>query len=123
MLVVLGAMGLTDFIIPFVNDRMQVEGAMKRQDSPLYWLDSDYLQAVVAVISMLLFDLVERHFGRLGELGLLGIAGAAIGAGLQWLLASQVSTRRSGTCLCDRRVMWRSFPSKSLSRTGLTFCP
>ncbi|HEY1603432.1 MAG TPA: hypothetical protein VGG64_27760 [Pirellulales bacterium] len=88
MLVVLGAMGLADFIIPIVNDKMQVEGAMKRQDSPLYWLDSDYLQAVVVVLSMLLFDLCQRRFGRFWELGLLGAIGAALGAGVQWLLNS-----------------------------------
>ena len=45
---------------------------MKRQDSPLYWLDSDYLQACTAVVAMLLFDLCERRFARAWELPVLG---------------------------------------------------
>jgi len=84
--VVLLAMGIADFVIPIINDKMQVEGAMKRQDSPLYWLDSDYLQACTAVLAMLLFDLVERRCSRIGELVLLGGIGAVLGAAVQWLL-------------------------------------
>ncbi len=86
MLVVLAAMGSADYIIPLINDKMQVEGAMKRQDSPLYWLDSDYLQACVAVVAMLLFDLFERRFAKLWELPIFAGIGAAVGFGLQWLL-------------------------------------
>jgi hypothetical protein len=86
ILVVLAAMGVADVIIPLINDKMQVEGAMKRQDSPLYWLDSDYLQAFTAVVAMLLFDLFERRFARAWELPILGAIGGAIGAGIQYLL-------------------------------------
>ncbi|HEY4310354.1 MAG TPA: hypothetical protein VGN12_12960 [Pirellulales bacterium] len=86
LLVVLAAMGLADYIIPLVNEKMLVEGAMKRQDSPLYWLDSDYLQACTAVVAMLLFDLFERRFAKAWELPILGAIGAGIGFCGQWLL-------------------------------------
>ena len=86
MLVVLAAMGSADYIIPLINDKMQVEGAMKRQDSPLYWLDSDYLQACVAVVAMLLFDLFERRFARPGNCRSSPASAPRSASGVQWLL-------------------------------------
>ncbi len=122
ILVVLAAMGAADYIIPLINDRMQVEGAMKRQDSPLYWLDSDYLQACTAVVAMLLFDLVERRFARAWELPVLGAIGGAIGAGVQYLLRARVRASRCGICSCVHRGTPRNSTSTNWSPTGPTSC-
>ena len=64
---------------------------MKRQDSPLYWLDSDYLVACTAVVAMLVFDLFQRRFAKAWELALLGAIGGA-------------DRRRSSMALAGRRA-------------------
>jgi len=86
LLVACAAMSVPDLITRAFEDAAAVGNAMKRQDSPLYWLDSDWLQAVAALLAMLAYDVVERRFSRSGELLLHGIAGAAAGAAAQSLL-------------------------------------
>jgi hypothetical protein len=83
LVVACAAMSVPDLITRVFEDAAAVGGAMKRQDSPLYWLDSDWLQAVAALVAMLAYDLVERRFARSGELLLRGAAGAAAGAAIQ----------------------------------------
>jgi hypothetical protein len=87
LLFVLVIMGISEEGIPRLAHALQSEAAMKRQDSLLYWLDSDYLQAAVALAAVLLFDLVERRFAKLWELLLCGAIGAAACAAVQWLLS------------------------------------
>jgi hypothetical protein len=59
-----------------------------RQRDPLYWLDSEWLEAVYALTALCLFDLWDRRFSKLGHLIGFGAGGAVAGFGLQHLLAS-----------------------------------
>jgi hypothetical protein len=86
LLVAFAAMSLPDLVTGLFADATAVGGAMKRQESPLYWLDSDWLQAVAVIVAMTAYDLVERRFARSGELLLLGAAGTLAGAAIQLVL-------------------------------------
>ena len=86
LLVAFAAMSLPDLVTGLFADATAVGGAMKRQESPLYWLDSDWLQAVAVTVAMTAYDLVERRFARSGELLLLGAAGTLGGAAIQLVL-------------------------------------
>ncbi len=57
-----------------------------RQRDPLYWLDSEWLEAVLALIALGLFDLWDRRFSKLGYLFLFLLGGAIIGWGIQYFL-------------------------------------
>jgi hypothetical protein len=67
-----------------------------RQKSPFYWLDSDWIQACLALLGVCIYDLYNRWFdgnkegkNRLVEIlaiMALPVAGALAGWGLQWLL-------------------------------------
>jgi len=57
-----------------------------RHESPLYWLDADWLEAVTALLAICLFDLWDRRFRGFGWLLLLVAAGAALGCLAQQFL-------------------------------------
>ncbi|MFO0947803.1 MAG: hypothetical protein U1D30_18090 [Planctomycetota bacterium] len=79
---------LADIGLPILTDHLdKIDGAMKRHESALYWLDSDWVQVAVMLASMLLYDLLERRFGKFWELLLLLAAGAAVGWILQFLFS------------------------------------
>jgi len=59
-----------------------------RQRDPLYWLDSEWQEAVYALVALCLFDLWDRRFSKLVWLIGLVIAGAAVGYGTQKVLAA-----------------------------------
>jgi hypothetical protein len=59
-----------------------------RQRDPLYWLDSEWLEALYALTALCLFDLWDRRFGKLGHLIACGAVGAGLGLGLQQFLAA-----------------------------------
>ena len=59
-----------------------------RQRDPLYWLDSEWLEAVLALAALCAFDLWDRRFSKFGQLVLLIVGGAAVGLGIQQLLAA-----------------------------------
>ena len=59
-----------------------------RQRDPLYWLDSEWLEAVLALMALCAFDLWDRRFSRFGHLVLFTLGGAAVGWGIQQLLAA-----------------------------------
>jgi len=86
LLVAWAAMGVPEIVTGVIDVAAAGGGAMKRQESPLYWLDSDWLQAVAALLAMLVYDLVERRFSHAGELLLRGAAGAGAGAAIERLL-------------------------------------
>jgi len=59
-----------------------------RQRDPLYWLDSEWLEAVLALAALCAFDLWDRRFSKIGHLVALVLGGAAMGWGIQQLLAA-----------------------------------
>jgi hypothetical protein len=58
-----------------------------RQRVPLYWLDSEWIEAALALTALCLFDLWDRRFSKLGHLIEFAVVGAGVGFGLQQLLA------------------------------------
>ena len=58
-----------------------------RQRDPLYWLDSEWFEAVLALGALGAFDLWERRFSKLKQLALCLAGGAVVGWGIQQLLA------------------------------------
>ena len=69
-----------------------------RHESPLYWLDADWIQAVSALVALFLFDLWDRRKEDSGEglflhaslLSAFTAAGILIGKGLQWAAGPQI---------------------------------
>ena len=59
-----------------------------RQRDPLYWLDSEWLEAVLALMALCAFDLWDRRFSKFPQLMLWLFGGAAVGWGIQQLLAA-----------------------------------
>lgn len=59
-----------------------------RQRDPLYWLDSEWVEAAYALAALCLFDLWDRRFGKWPRLVILGAVGAGIGWGVQQGLAA-----------------------------------
>lgn len=59
-----------------------------RQRDPLYWLDSEWLEAVLALLALCAFDLWDRRFSKMGQLVVFMLGGAALGWGIQQLLAA-----------------------------------
>ena len=59
-----------------------------RQRDPLYWLDSEWLEAMLALMALCAFDLWDRRFSKFGHLVLFAVGGAAVGWGIQLLLAA-----------------------------------
>ncbi len=65
-----------------------------RQRDPLYWLDSEWLEAVLALAALAAFDLWDRRFQHAGPLAALATGGALAGAGVVWgLKATGMSAR------------------------------
>lgn len=50
-----------------------------RQNDPLYWLDTDWVQASAALLAVCAFDLWDRRFGKAWALVVLSAVGAAAG--------------------------------------------
>jgi len=57
-----------------------------RQRDPLYWLDSEWLEAGLALAALCAFDLWDRRFNKFGHLALFTLGGAAVGWGIHQLL-------------------------------------
>ncbi len=77
--------------LPALIDRLQTaEGAMRRQESSLYWFDADWLSALTVLLAAVVYDLVRRRFAGVLELGL----ATTLGAGLGW--AAQQLIERAG---------------------------
>jgi hypothetical protein len=59
----------------------------QRHDSVLYWFDTNWLDALAAVIGLLAFDLVDRRFGKSLWLPIFAAIGALIGHIVQFGIA------------------------------------
>ncbi len=55
----------------------------QRHESALYWFDADWIAALVTVIGILAFDLVDRSFGKSLWLPVFAAVGGAIGYAVQ----------------------------------------
>jgi hypothetical protein len=58
LLAVFAAWALQDVAVPWV---VQVESGARRHESPLYWYDTDWLAALVALAAVVLFALARRR--------------------------------------------------------------
>ncbi|MEZ6073827.1 MAG: hypothetical protein R3C10_26995 [Pirellulales bacterium] len=64
------------------------DDSMMRQGHPLYWFDADWFEVSCVLAGVLLFDLLDRRFGKLPELVLLVLLGAAVGYLVQFALSA-----------------------------------
>ena len=77
-------------IVPLEQRIMKVESAMHRHESALYWFDTDWLKAFIALLTLFAFDVVDRQFEKGGWLLVHAAVGALAG------LAIQASLQNSG---------------------------
>lgn len=79
-----------DFVRWYEKTMVGTEGISGdfRQRNPFYWLDSEWVEATLALIGLCLFDLWDRRFGKIQWLLAFGAAGAAAGWTIQSLLHS-----------------------------------
>lgn len=71
---------LTVFALPAIEHWESAEAATwHRHESPLYWFDSDWIQALTAILAVFLFDLSDRHFPKAPWLMLYALVGAGVG--------------------------------------------
>src|SRR5262249_43102960 len=68
------------------SDAVAADGTWGRHKSPLYWLDSDWLPALWALLGACLYDLCDRRFSGGLQLLLLAAAGMLAGYLLQLAL-------------------------------------
>jgi hypothetical protein len=93
----------------------------QRHDSALYWFDSNWIDALVAVIALLAFDLVDRRFGKslwlpvfaalgglIGHFVQVGIARAGLSEAVHDFL---VHTQGGGTLPFERKGLIANWPT------------
>ncbi len=78
-------------VVHFTGGRvsMIVEKGLERemrQNDPFYWLDTDWLQALLALAAVCAFDLWDRRTRDIGLLPMYTAAGGVVGWGSQWVL-------------------------------------
>jgi hypothetical protein len=78
-------------VVQFTGGRVSiiVEKGLERemrQNDPFYWLDSDWLQALLALLAICAFDLWDRRSNDIRLLPLYSAIGAVVGWGAQWSL-------------------------------------
>jgi hypothetical protein len=61
----------------------ETDDRWNRHKSPLYWMDTDWFSALMALFGVWLFDLWDRRFGKLGWLVVFAGCGALAGWGVQ----------------------------------------
>lgn len=86
LVVSFAALSLPPLVLAAVRDPGAAGDAMRRQDSPLYWLDSDWLDAAGVALAMLGMQLAVRRGAGLPRMLACGALGAAAGALLQAIL-------------------------------------
>lgn len=59
---------------------------MSRHGDPLYWFDSDWYEALCAILGVCLYDLWDRRFGQGLQFGVFAVGGAIIGYFVQSIL-------------------------------------
>ncbi len=88
LLVSFAALSIPPLVLAAVQDATATGASMRRQDSPLYWLDSDWLDATCVTIAMLVMHFASRRGAGLPRLLLSVAIGGASGALLQTILHS-----------------------------------
>ncbi|MCA9078095.1 MAG: hypothetical protein KDA93_23905 [Planctomycetaceae bacterium] len=78
-------------VVQFTGGRVSiiVEKGLERelrQNDPFYWLDTDWVQALFALVAICAFDLWDRRSRDIGLLPLYAVFGGAVGWGVQWVL-------------------------------------
>lgn len=86
ILVSFAALSVPPLALAALHDAGAAGDAMRRQDGLLYWLDSDWLDALCVALAMLGMRLVAERGADSARLLLHGAVGAAAGALLQALL-------------------------------------
>ncbi len=61
----------------------------QRHESALYWFDTNWIEALVTLIGLLAFDLVDRHFGKSLWLPVFAAVGGALGYAVQAVIVSR----------------------------------
>ncbi len=81
---VLAVWSVLHFALPWVHETIQAyQGANRRHEGALYWLDSDWVSVACILAAILVYDLAQRRFSKSPELVVYVLAGSAGG----WLLA------------------------------------
>ena len=86
LVVSFAALSLTPLVLAAAQDPGVAGDSMRRQDSPLYWLDSDWLDAAGVAVAMLAMHVAVRRGAGLPRLVLCGAMGATGGALVQAVL-------------------------------------
>lgn len=81
-----------DPVVQFTGGRVSiiVEKGLERemrQNDPFYWLDTDWLQALFALLAICAFDLWNRRSRDIGLLPFYAGVGGFVGGAAQWLFA------------------------------------
>ena len=114
LLVAFAALSIPPLLLAAVDASSASGDAMRRQDSPLYWLDSDWLDAVCVVLSMLVLHFVTRRGEGLPRLLLLAAIGAACGALIQTILHAASLDGALWTLLVRPQGDTTAFPPEQL---------
>lgn len=78
-------------IVQFTGGRVSIiveKGLARemRQNDPFYWLDTDWLQALLALVAVCAFDVWDRRSRDIGLLPAYAAGGGVAGWGMQWIL-------------------------------------
>lgn len=89
-LVVLGAMVLNQLTLAYVANFFDIvaatasrEGVLERHKGPLYWMDSDWMSALWALLGVCVYELYSRRFSKVHLLIAFLVVGAAGGWAIQ----------------------------------------
>ncbi|ADB42562.1 hypothetical protein [Spirosoma linguale] len=75
-----------DPLVEWLQSGLPADHTWSRHKSPLYWLDADYLAALVALLAMALYDLIDRKEKNSLLLPLFAGLGALLGRLVQLML-------------------------------------
>ncbi|MBI2424484.1 MAG: hypothetical protein HYV27_16760 [Candidatus Hydrogenedentes bacterium] len=79
---------MLSFVYAYLETReaTYADATWARQASLLYWMDTDWIETLVALAALCCFDVWDRRFKAFPQLLGLGAAGAGMGCMVQWML-------------------------------------